>query len=289
MMRFYQLLTLFIATCHTIEVAAQMGVPFPKGAYLAPYRLEITHAMTSNLVFPDAISSIDRGSLEILTEKAEGVENILRVKAKSKGFTETNLSVITKNGTLYSFVVCYNAVPPYLNVALTEKRGDKGLDEVKENAALQQSLQGDAPRIRAYMEKALRAAAHRKSSRVRRAGVLLALHGFFIREDVLFCRITLDNTSAIGYRVDGLRFFLRDKKVPRRTASQEIEVEPLHASSDGGVIESGAHQTLILALPAFTIPRGKYLAIELTEARGGRHLELRISNRKLLNAEPLNP
>lgn len=53
---------------------------------------------TSNLVFPDAIVSIDRGSQDIMAQKAFGVENILRVKAVAKSFEETDLSVITKEG-----------------------------------------------------------------------------------------------------------------------------------------------------------------------------------------------
>ncbi|MEO8172835.1 MAG: DUF4138 domain-containing protein, partial [Sediminibacterium sp.] len=71
---------------------------FNKASYIEPYRLEITANKTTNLVFPASILSIDRGSQDVIVQKAAGVENILRVKADTKAFAETNLSIITSDG-----------------------------------------------------------------------------------------------------------------------------------------------------------------------------------------------
>src|SRR4051812_37752723 len=67
---------------------------------IEPYPLNITLNKTTNLIFPYAIKSVDRGSADVLAQKAKGVENILLVKAGKENFSETNLSVITADGKL---------------------------------------------------------------------------------------------------------------------------------------------------------------------------------------------
>jgi hypothetical protein len=48
---------------------------------IEPYKLNIGYSKTTNIIFPHAIISVDRGSKDVLAQKAKGVENILQVKA----------------------------------------------------------------------------------------------------------------------------------------------------------------------------------------------------------------
>ena len=57
--------------------------------------LHIGYSKTTSIVFPYAIKSIDKGSPDVLMQKAKGVENILLIKAAKQNFTQTNLTVIT--------------------------------------------------------------------------------------------------------------------------------------------------------------------------------------------------
>jgi hypothetical protein len=52
-----------------------------KTTVIEPYPLWVTLNKTTNLIFPYAIKSVDRGSRDVLAQKAKGVENILLVKA----------------------------------------------------------------------------------------------------------------------------------------------------------------------------------------------------------------
>src|SRR5690606_41694001 len=53
------------------------------------------------------ILSVDLGSIDLLAQKASGVQNVLQVKAASKELTQTNLTVITQDGKLHSFLASY--------------------------------------------------------------------------------------------------------------------------------------------------------------------------------------
>ena len=70
---------------------------------IEPDSLTIVYSKTTNIVFPYAIKSVDRGSQDILVQKAKGLENMLMIKAAQKGFSQTNLTVVTADGKLYSF------------------------------------------------------------------------------------------------------------------------------------------------------------------------------------------
>src|SRR6187401_1585934 len=85
-------------------------------SFIPSSNLTITCNKTTNLIFPANVQSVDRGSKDILVQQPKGVENIVQVKADKPNFSQTNLSVITVDGSLYSFTVDYTPQPTQLNV-----------------------------------------------------------------------------------------------------------------------------------------------------------------------------
>ena len=73
---------------------------------IPPYALEVTFYKTVHIIFPATINYVDLGSADIIAGKADGSENVLRVKAALRDFSrETNLAVITEDGSYYTFNV----------------------------------------------------------------------------------------------------------------------------------------------------------------------------------------
>ncbi|MCE8577518.1 DUF4138 domain-containing protein, partial [Bacteroides fragilis] len=57
----------------------------------------------------------------LIAGKADGAENVIRVKATVRNFpNETNMSVITEDGSFYTFNVKYAAEPLLLNVEMCD-------------------------------------------------------------------------------------------------------------------------------------------------------------------------
>lgn len=66
---------------------------------IPPHGLEITYDKTVHVIFPSPIKYVDLGSTNLIAGKADGAENVIRVKAARKQFrNETNMSVITEDG-----------------------------------------------------------------------------------------------------------------------------------------------------------------------------------------------
>ena len=88
---------------------------------LHPYELEVTFEKTVHLIFPSHIRYVDLGSNNLVADKAQDVENVLRVKAAVRDFmTETNLSVICDDGSFYAFNVKYAEEPKRLSIEMQD-------------------------------------------------------------------------------------------------------------------------------------------------------------------------
>lgn len=88
---------------------------------IPPYALEVTFNKTVHVIFPAPIRYVDLGSADLLAAKADGTENVLRVKAALRDFSrESNLSVITEDGNYYTFNVKYADEPVRLSVEMTD-------------------------------------------------------------------------------------------------------------------------------------------------------------------------
>ena len=87
-----------------------------------PHGLEVTYDKTVHVIFPSEVRYVDLGSPDLIAGKADGAENVIRVKATVRDFpNETNMSVITEDGNFYTFNVKYAAEPLLLNVESCRK------------------------------------------------------------------------------------------------------------------------------------------------------------------------
>ncbi|MFX1707253.1 conjugative transposon protein TraN [Chitinophaga sp. CC14] len=256
-----------------LSMRAQNLITQVKGKVI-PMNLDISKWKTTNLIFPYGIKSVDRGNQDVLVQKAKGVENILQVKAANDTLKETNLTVVCADGTLYSFIVHYLASPSQLNFSLGKvvaqspwalfASGDNNEAKVNDLAT---ALGHKRPVI-----KNIRASANQ---------IGLRCSGLYIKDDVLYCQLELENNSTIAYTVDQLRFYIQDQKKAKRTASQQLQINPLYVAGNSAQIGSRSRQNIVVAMPKFTIPDQKFLVIEMMEKDGGRNLLIRIRNHHL--------
>ena len=274
------IITWILLVLLNIKVFAQ-NAPEPKITVIEPYRLPITFYKTTNLIFPYAIKSVDRGSKDILAQKANGVENILQIKAGKLGFEQNNLTVIKADGKLYSYILSYAEAPDILNISYSTNDENRTHAFFPNTTVNEATVQADADTV-AHEKRNIHGITDKSY------GIRMKMDGLYINKDVLFCRIRLQNHSNISYSIDQLRFYIRDQKKSKRTASQELEICPLYIKGDTAVVDRKAEKIFVYALPKFTIPEKKYLAIEIMEKNGGRNLQLRAGNKVIIKAKPLS-
>lgn len=246
---------------------------------IAPYRLTVSYNKTSNLIFPFAIKSVDRGSAAVLVQKAKGIENILQVKAGQQNFSQTNLSIVTGDGHFYSFVVDYAEEPYALNISFfkdtTAKKTNAFLSDVTIDEEAMIVLAENVNRQNRFL--------HKRTSQQK---MRLSLESIYVHPNSMWFTLQLKNKSLIHYKPDYVHFFIRDRKRAKRTAVQENELQPIY-TSNAGIIEGQSADKFILAFPPFTISKSKELVIQVTEQNGGRSLLLPVKYRTILKARLL--
>ena len=253
-------------------ILAQSGTALP-----ITRLIDISEQQTTSLLFPYPIVSVDRGSQDILAQKPKGIENVLQIKAAQEQFMQSNLTVVTTDGKLYNFQICYSAEPGSLayDFSSNGKQGSATLEEHEK-----------ADRI-----NALASAAYHDRSRIiikeSDYDITFSITGMFVVDDYFFYRITIANESNISYDIDQLRFFVKDQKRSKRTASQEVDITPLAYWQLPEKIPARGVKTFIAVLPKFTIPDKKNLYLQLTEKSGGRHLQIKVRNSKADEVQPL--
>ncbi len=80
-MKWYYLI--FILSIHVAK--AQTFKTFSASSFVESYCLEVTDNKTTNLIFPSAIKSVDRGSKDILVQKASGERRSERFQEEVAG------------------------------------------------------------------------------------------------------------------------------------------------------------------------------------------------------------
>jgi Bacteroides conjugative transposon TraN protein len=248
---------------------------------IEPYNVGISYDKTINLIFPYSIKSVDRGSADILVQKAAGIENVLQVKAAVEDFHPTNLTIITSEGALYSFSLRYQGNPAFLNL----KIADLDIPSIP--------IVQFGPEME--YESQLKEISQRISSKqgflnnIKDEGndMAFSLEGIYIKDDQLYFQFSIENNSLIGYDIEQFRLFLRDSKKTKRSANQEVEIEPTYTSGNVQRIDGKSKQTVVAAVKKFTIPDKKHVTVEILEHNGGRRLELKIKNKTILKAKSI--
>ena len=238
--------------------------------------LEVTINKTSSIVFPAPITTVDRGSRDILAQKVKGVDNVLQIKAGKAHFKETNLTVITMDGELHHFFVQYADAPKTFTVKVTED-GKAKREVIFRQATTNVELEKSANLILQDKHKhSVKATSHHQMK--------LAMQGIYIQDNTLFFRLRVTNNSNIPFHTDMLRFYVRDKQKVKRMASQEVAEVPILHTGNSEVFKGKTSEDLVFAMPKFTIPDAKVLVVELMEKHGGRHLRLSVRDKKIVRA-----
>lgn len=238
--------------------------------------VDVSFSKTTSMIFEYPVINVDIGSCDLIAQKVTGVENILQLKAGRRNLSKTNLTVITADGSLHHFYVSYSDHPATQVYRISERvigaRFDENRSDIEYEIATDRILDHPSSGLVAK-DKGFR--------------ITLVVSGIYVHDDMLFLRVLLRNKSNIKYDIQSLRFFVRDKKNLKRTASQEIELRPVYVRNETKSVNGNGSADLVFVFQKFTIPDSKTLDIELFEKDGGRDLNLHVGNHAIIKAERL--
>lgn len=294
-----KLIIMFALVIGAVTVKAQsndlfQGIPqkFPYGQMVTPYGVQVTFAKTVHIIFPSTVKYVDLGSNYLIAGKADGAENVIRVKAATEGFPgETNFSVICEDGSFYSFNAKYANEPEMLNIEMKDFLENDITDysHTRMNIYFRE-LGNESP----LLVKRIMHSIYKNNDReirhlgCKRFGIQFLIKGIYVHNGMFYFHTQAKNSSNVPFDTDFIKFKVVDKKVAKRTAIQESVLYPVRSFNE--VITIGGKSTVrtVYTLPKFTIPDDKILVVELVEKNGGRHQNIRIESSDIVNARVIN-
>ena len=265
----------------------------PYRQMVTPHGVQVTFAKTVHIIFPSVVRYVDLGSNWIIAGKADGAENVIRVKATTEGFPgETNFSVICEDGSFYSFNARYAHEPEMLNIEMKdflENEDTTDFSHTPMNIHFRE-LAGESPLLVKLIMQSIYKEDRREIRHLgcKRFGVQFLLKSVHSHNGLFYFHTETRNRSNVAFRTDFIRFKVVDKKVPKRTAIQERVIDPVRSYNEVLVTEGKSDVRTVYAVPQFTIPDDKLLVIELFEKDGGRHQTIRVENADLVAAKQIN-
>lgn len=244
-----------------------------------PEYVAVNENMAVNLIFPFPIKRAQWVSTAISVQQFKGVDNILLLKANRKDFPLTNVSVVTTDGHFYSYIIGYSSEITALNLDY-KKSGGSAIASFPGNTIDQGALEFLA-------QKAVSQKSASGETKQKKYGIKLALNGIFINQNTMFFRLVLVNNTNVPYDIDQLKFYIRDQKKSKRTASQEVEILPVCVLGNAATVQGKSQQTIVCAFEKFTTNLDKFLAIEMMEKNGGRNLAVKVGNKSIIKAKNL--
>ena len=258
-----------------------------------PYGLEVTYDKTTHVIFPSAVRYVDLGSPNLVAGKADGAENVIRVKAVVRNFRdETNMSVITESGSFYTFNVKYADEPLLLNIEMKDFIHD-GSKVNRPNNALDiylKELGSESPKLVQLINKSIHKENKRHVKHIgsKAFGIQYLLRGIYTHNGLLYFHTQVRNQSNVPFEVDFVTFKIVDKKVMKRTAIQEQIIFPLRAYNYATLVAGNKDERTVFTFDKFTIPADKVLVVELNEKSGGRHQSFTVESEDIVRAKVIN-
>ena len=230
------------------------------GQHITPYKIEVTFGKTVHILFPTEVRY------------------------------ETNFSVITGDGSFFSFNVVYKEEPSTLNINMDQwMNPDEG--EKKGGSSIRVTELGEEdPTVIASVMYTIHRLDRRDVKHIgcRQFGMQALLKGIYVHKDLIFFHVSLTNNSNVPFDVDFVRFKIVDKKIAKRTARQETYIEPVRTLNALTRIVGKSTGRIVYAFPKIVIPDDKLLEVEIYEKGGGRHQRFYMENSDLVDARIVN-
>ena len=257
---------------------------------IPPHGLQVTFDKTVHIIFPAAVTYVDLGSGNIMAGKADGAENVIRVKATKRWFKgETNMSVITENGSFYAFNVKYAKEPDMLNIEMKDFIHDGSAVNRPNNSMdiYLKELGSESPVLVRLVMKSIWKQNERNVKHIgsKGFGIRFLLKGIYTHNGLLYFHTEIKNTSNVPFDVDYIVWKIVDKKVVKRTAIQEQVIQPLRTQNFVLNVGGNSSERTVWTTDKFTLPDDKCLVVELAEKNGGRNQQFVIENSDLVRAK----
>lgn len=277
-------LTTILLLSITLIGSAQLHYKRQPGQILniIPYHIQVSDLATTILMFPFEVKEADMGVSELLATKIPDVKNILKLKAQKPTLDTTSLYVITGDGKVHVFQVTYSPRPLPLAYELLI---DESLVTHHDPKITFENQPYSQLSLQQWVEKIKNIPAT-LNKQIKDYRFTLTLNDIYWVDKFMFFKFTISNKSTLPFSPEWVQLYIKDGRVQKRSAVQELPIDLIYLDSLVEVPGKGAY-TFVIGIPRQTPPTSKKMILEVHEENGRRNIQFHILSRYLLKAKPL--
>ncbi|MBI6119138.1 DUF4138 domain-containing protein [Salegentibacter maritimus] len=206
---------------------------------------------------------------------------------QAKPGKESNLLVVNKNGSVFSYIVKYRKKLDRLNYFIPTS---KSIGNEKPIVADSTTIvkREDTIDNRTYYYNEFCSYLNNRKQRIgrlkkRNEGVILSVENIVFDKEELYFVIQVENKSSLDYDLNFLKLSVETRKKGKKKSLQRLYQEPVFKYNLPSKVKENETVRLVYILPKFSIGNDRRAVIELNEKNGERNLKLKVSHRFINN------
>lgn len=273
----------------------QYKLPIDKISVKGSYPVAVSDVKTVHVIFPAKIREVDTGTPNIMVQITESFDNVLRIKSINlPEKQETNITVLTEDGALYSFLATYEKNPEILNINMgnnqiadLEASSKLGIQIFSKNNFIEEAISQSRVDLESNSNKALEKRNFIKNVGIKSQGMIAQLKGIYNTNNLQYLKLEIENETEVPYKIDFIKLYIKDLEVIKKTAMQQEELKIVKIFPITNEILANSTKTLVLSTLMKSLPIDKIMEIEIYEKDGGRHLRFQIVSNTLTKSKQL--
>ncbi|WP_026809921.1 DUF4138 domain-containing protein [Arenibacter latericius] len=238
------------------------------------------------LFFPEAIRQGITGSNNYIFTYNREREQYYGLLQATPG-EESNLLVVSSNGSIFSYIVKYNKELTKLNYFITDSNSIGKENEigtvVSNRAQFLDTIDSEVPYYKRFCKYLLQEKKKIGRIKKRNQGIVLSLDNIVFNKKELYFVIKLVNNSSLDYDLNFLDLSLETRQKGKRKSLQKLIKEPVFKYNLPNRVVKGGMVRLVYVVPKFSLSNDRRMTFNLNEKNGQRDIELKVSHRFINN------
>ena len=241
---------------------------------------------TTSLIFQQSIRHVACGTdqgIGYLTE--DSIPRVLEIRINDffPSIGSTNILVITEDEQVFAFEVQFQSkvtqTTYYIPDSLAICPKYTPIPVLQENRYKEENLYEPIISSDQFLTRILFS---------KKGKVKFQLNNIYTSDSLLFFHCVIANTSNLMYNIDFVHLFITDTKKMELKTQQDTHLPLIFLNKETNNIVPHSAMNIVFKTPKFTLENDKICILECFERKGGRHMNIRLNNKILLEASNLN-
>ena len=206
---------------------------------------------------------------------------------QAKPGNESNLLVINRNGSIFSYIVRYKSQLSKLNYFIPLSNSIGNERPIAKDSVLGKSSVELVDNSTYYYQKFCSYLLERKQRigriKKRNEGIILNVENIVFDKDELYFVIEIENNSTLDYDLNFLNLSIETRQKGKRKSLQRLYKEPIYKHNLPSKIKENETARFVYVLPKFSLSDDRRAILELNEKDGERNIEMKLSHRYINN------